>query len=453
MKETRTINLNGIVFHIDNDAYLALSSYLHDIEMRLPTDERKEVMGDLEARIAELFQSALFAHNVQVVDMNIITRIETRIGKPSDFGENKRPVVKHRPTDNQGCARSLGIALKVMLLLMVLPILGIICVVVFSLLMAGIGVSAGLATTLPMLMGIELFGGNGWLLSLFVVCALIVVVLPLVMLIHSVVTFARYHRGPSGRFWGISIPTWILALVVTIVLINTSVRVDGQPVSMQQWMNLTEMEWDDDALPTTTTLIELPAFDKIELDCPAKIQLSQSSTQQVELRSTQPENVVTEVKNGVLHIAYRPQKNRYTLSELRIAIPELQSLRANGAAKIETEGWLTQDQLNIELSGASKADLHIQAHSLRITALGASQIDLEGTTDSLYIDLTGASQIDSEDMVAQDVHIVCAGASQAEIHAAKTLWAQAAGASQIKYEGNPRILQSLSVGASQIKQH
>ena len=44
MKETRTINLNGIVFHIDNDAYLALSNYLHDIELRLPSDDRKEVM-------------------------------------------------------------------------------------------------------------------------------------------------------------------------------------------------------------------------------------------------------------------------------------------------------------------------------------------------------------------------------------------------------------------------
>ena len=100
MKETRTINLNGIVFHIDNDAYLALSNYLHDIELRLPSDDRKEVMNDLEARIAELFQSALFAKNVQVVNIEMVNQLEQRLGKPSDFGENKRPVVKHRPSDN-----------------------------------------------------------------------------------------------------------------------------------------------------------------------------------------------------------------------------------------------------------------------------------------------------------------------------------------------------------------
>ena len=31
MNETRTINLNGLVYHIDNDAYQTLKEYLQDI--------------------------------------------------------------------------------------------------------------------------------------------------------------------------------------------------------------------------------------------------------------------------------------------------------------------------------------------------------------------------------------------------------------------------------------
>lgn len=452
MKETRTINLNGIVFHIDNDAYLALSNYLHDIELRLPTDERKEVMQDMEARIAELFQSSMFARKVQVVDLDMVHKIESRMGAPSDFGENKRPVVKHRPSDdNQGCLRSLGIAAKVLLVLIALPVLGIICVVVFSLLLACIGVSAGIATALPMMMGIELFGGSGWLLALFVVCATMVIILPIVMIIKSIVMFARIHRGPDAKFWWTTVSTWFIALIITIVLLATGIRVDGQPANLQQLKSLAEMEHDDDDMPRTTTVLELPVFDKIEVNCPAKITLSQSVTQSVALRSNQPENVLTEVKNGVLHIAYKPQKNRYTVSELEIAVPAIQSVQATGAAQIETEGLFRQDALSIELAGASQADLNIQSNTLSIISLGASQVELEGATDSLYVDLTGASQLESNGLVAQNVHIVCAGASQAEVHAVKTLWAQAAGASQIEYKGNPRILQSLSVGASQIK--
>lgn len=450
MKETRTINLNGIVFNIDNDAYLALSNYLHDVELRLPQEERKDVMTDVEARIAELFQSALFARNVQVVDADMVSRVEERIGKPSDFGENKRPVVKHHhPEDNQGCARSIGIALKVLLILFALPALGIACVIVFSLLLACVGVSAGLAT-LPAMVGVELFGGNGWLLALFVICATLVIILPIVMIIKTTVMFIRIHRGPKAKFWWTTVSTWIIAFVITIVLLATGIRVDGETVNVQQFMQMVDDDFDDDE-PRTTAVLQLPAFQSINVSCPAKIKVVQAKEQSVVLTATNTDNIIAEVKNGVLEIAYKPQKNRYTRAEFTITMPVLNAVEASGATKIETQGVFVQDEMQITLAGASKADLKLQTKSLTVKAVGASEIELEGSTEHLDADLTGASQLEADDMLAQTAHIVCAGASQAELHAVKTLWAQAAGASQIKYKGNPNVEQSLSVGASQIR--
>ena len=51
MNETRTINLNGLVYHIDYDAYQELRDYLQDIELRLPQDDRQEVIADIESCI------------------------------------------------------------------------------------------------------------------------------------------------------------------------------------------------------------------------------------------------------------------------------------------------------------------------------------------------------------------------------------------------------------------
>ena len=83
MKETRTINLNGLVYHIDYDAHHILHDYLQDIELRLPQDDRQEVMNDIEARIAELFQKALFAKNAQVVNLEMVNSVKSQIGDPS----------------------------------------------------------------------------------------------------------------------------------------------------------------------------------------------------------------------------------------------------------------------------------------------------------------------------------------------------------------------------------
>ena len=55
MTRTITINLNGIAFSIDEDAYNLLQSYLRHVEANLSNlSDKAEVMRDIEARIAEL---------------------------------------------------------------------------------------------------------------------------------------------------------------------------------------------------------------------------------------------------------------------------------------------------------------------------------------------------------------------------------------------------------------
>ena len=85
MKRTLTINLNNIVFHIDDDAYELLQNYLSAVERQLSEDERKEVMSDIEARVAELFTERL-QRNKNVVNKEDVEQIIEVLGKPSQFG-------------------------------------------------------------------------------------------------------------------------------------------------------------------------------------------------------------------------------------------------------------------------------------------------------------------------------------------------------------------------------
>ncbi len=79
------------------------------------------------------------------------------------------------------------------------------------------------------------------------------------------------------------------------------------------------------------------------------------------------------------------------------------------------------------------------------------ELDLSGSTEWADIRLSGAGKIDAENFVVQDMHINCAGASQAELNVQRNLWTQTTGASKITYEGNPAIKQSMAVGGSVIK--
>ena len=57
MNKTININLGGTFFHIDENAYNHLRSYLEAVRATLsPEDSIAEIMDDIEARIAELFK-------------------------------------------------------------------------------------------------------------------------------------------------------------------------------------------------------------------------------------------------------------------------------------------------------------------------------------------------------------------------------------------------------------
>ncbi len=87
MKKTLTINLNGTVFNIDEDAYALLDEYIRNLRIyfRKETDSN-EIITDIEARIAELFSERLRL-GYTVVDIDEVRKVIAKIGQPQDFGE------------------------------------------------------------------------------------------------------------------------------------------------------------------------------------------------------------------------------------------------------------------------------------------------------------------------------------------------------------------------------
>ena len=85
MNKTININLSGIIFHIDEEAYKKLSKYLDAIKASLASSEgRDEIVADIEARIAELFQSKM-SDSKQVIGMNDVDEVIAVMGQPEDY--------------------------------------------------------------------------------------------------------------------------------------------------------------------------------------------------------------------------------------------------------------------------------------------------------------------------------------------------------------------------------
>jgi phage shock protein PspC (stress-responsive transcriptional regulator) len=85
MKKTVKINIGGVFFNIDEDAYQILQNYLAHINRKFSAEpEGKEIISDIESRIAEILQSKISTHK-QVISKEDIDEIIDIMGRPEDF--------------------------------------------------------------------------------------------------------------------------------------------------------------------------------------------------------------------------------------------------------------------------------------------------------------------------------------------------------------------------------
>ncbi len=87
MNKIMNINIGGIVFHVDDDAYEKLKKYLKDINKHFnKTTGGDEIVTDIEARIVELFQKKLNSKK-EVITIDDVNEIISIMGNPSEFEE------------------------------------------------------------------------------------------------------------------------------------------------------------------------------------------------------------------------------------------------------------------------------------------------------------------------------------------------------------------------------
>ncbi len=85
MNKTVNINLAGIFFHIDENAYSKLQRYLEAIKRSFTDSQgRSEILLDIEARIAELFTERI-KDEKQVISVKEVEEVIAIMGQPEDY--------------------------------------------------------------------------------------------------------------------------------------------------------------------------------------------------------------------------------------------------------------------------------------------------------------------------------------------------------------------------------
>ena len=86
MKKNISINISGIIFHIEEDGYERLRKYLDSINKYFASfEDSTEIVADIESRIAEIFLGKLKEGNRQVVTSEDVEGLISTMGTVADF--------------------------------------------------------------------------------------------------------------------------------------------------------------------------------------------------------------------------------------------------------------------------------------------------------------------------------------------------------------------------------
>jgi phage shock protein PspC (stress-responsive transcriptional regulator) len=86
MKKTISINISGVIFHIEEDGYDKLRNYLTTVQQYFSTyEDSQEIVTDIENRIAEKLLAKLKAADKQVVSLEDVNELTAAMGTVADF--------------------------------------------------------------------------------------------------------------------------------------------------------------------------------------------------------------------------------------------------------------------------------------------------------------------------------------------------------------------------------
>ncbi|MGF1533912.1 MAG: head GIN domain-containing protein [Bernardetiaceae bacterium] len=257
------------------------------------------------------------------------------------------------------------------------------------------------------------------------------------------------------------------------------------------------ISWYAAAQPITKE-IELADFEEIRLSSIVELFLTQSDKDQLRIvyEGFQAEEIVSEVKKGVLQLGTRSKRKHFgkkhyvrayvsfttlnkitaggatavhieapiTIKNLTLDLGGATTLKANasieaqtlelnlsGASDMKVADLMTAQQLTLNLSGGSSLKSPLNVQTIKGKCSGASNAKFSGKAEDQTLTLSGSSNYKAQELTSQTASLNISGASNASVFVQQQLTADASGASDLKYWGKPQNTDLSSSGASKIQ--
>ncbi len=283
---------------------------------------------------------------------------------------------------------------------------------------------------------------------LMVISLLLIIGIPIFMLIYWAIRIITGRGRSSGAFSWVMVILWFVGIFMFAGL-SAKTIVNLGNADFDKF----EIYWSNDEEDFVDEMRTVAAFNGLEISGNIEVELTQDSVQSVRV-SSRPSllpYLITEVDDrGILKL-YTRKLHVNSPAKVRIAAGNIAEVVASGACKVNSFGKITAENMKVELSGVSQANLDVRvAQDLKVYLSGVSKAEIDGHAYKLYADVSGASQLEADDLLVKNAKVFGVSASQIEANVSDSLIVDVSGASHFKAGRKPFYVKQYKSGGSSI---
>lgn len=159
------------------------------------------------------------------------------------------------------------------------------------------------------------------------------------------------------------------------------------------------------------------------------------------------EYILTEIRDGVLHIYTEANIREAEMKRVYVTMKEISSLKTTSAGDIIGETPVKTDNLELSASSAGDIKLEVYVKDIEADISSSGDVSLNGEADILNADLSSAGDLNAYGLAVREADVSVSSAGNADISVSERLKARASSAGDINYRGNPKYVDAHSSSA------
>jgi len=188
----------------------------------------------------------------------------------------------------------------------------------------------------------------------------------------------------------------------------------------------------------------LDAFEKLRVSGGIEVNLFKSNDHKadIEMERGEYDDLVTEVKGGVLVIKFKSKKlswgNNNNKASIDLYYKTLRSLDISAGSTVKGSEPISSGSMDIDVSSGARCAVELETGELSVDISSGASCTLSGSAEDQKVDVSSGASYNGEKLASKYTNVDASSGASARVWVTDRLVADASSGASIRYKGNPK---------------